>query len=209
MFDAEGLKVLCGNSIEEPEVDYDDSVVESEIGYPVQEEAIREYYFVTVVDCMNTPEFRSQYNVVIPHIRKMSTEQQQLLAFAIVQKLPEKYDFQFSLNIIPYNQDEINELYEFLEFVEFKHEKFITDIWKYLKPRESNWFQIQKFCEHNIPKIMKEIEEQLDAHYFNELIVDFLRTYDKDKLVKWFCEKSELLDTAIILTLRKEQSNVR
>ena len=204
MYDSEGLKVLCGNSIEEPEVDYDDDVVNSATGYPVQEESLREYYFVTVTDAMNTPEFRSQYSAVISHIKRFSTKHQQLLAFAIVQKLPEKYDFEFSRNVIPYNQDEINELYEFLEFVEYNHEKFIVDIWKYLNPPEDNWFQLENFCEHNIPKIMKEIEEQLETHYYNESITDFLRTYNKENLIRWFCEKSKALNTSIVLALTKE-----
>ena len=77
------------------------------------------------------------------------------------------------------------------------------DIWKYLKP-DSNSFQLENFCEHNIPKILKEVEEQLETHYFPETITDFLRTYNKENFINWFCEKSKNLYTSILIALREE-----
>lgn len=202
MYESEDLKVLLGNSIEEPEVDYDDAEVASETGHPVEESALKQFYFVTITDHMSTPDFRNHYLSVIQQVRNLDTLDQQLLAFSIVQKLPEKYDFEFSLNFTPYNQDEINELYMFLEFVEFNHEKFITDVWKYLKPNGK--INIEQFCLSNSERIMTEIEEQLSTHYFPELITDFLRTYNKENLIKWFCEKSSALYSSILLALREE-----
>jgi hypothetical protein len=203
MYEAEDLKVLCGNTIEEPEMDYDDESVESVSGDPAIDSGIMQFYFVTITDHMATPDFRNNYLSVISKVRTYSTKHQQLLAFAITQKIPEKYDFQFSTEFTPYNQQEINELYHFIEFIEYNHEKFIVNVWKYLNP-DSNSFDVEKFCEHNDIKIISEIEDQLESRYFPELIADFLRTYNKDKLIDWFCEKSKDLYPLILLALRKE-----
>lgn len=205
MYDAEELKVLCGNTIEEPEVDYNDAEVQSETGDPVVESGIEQFLFVNVTDNMGKPDFRENYESVKSDIRKLSLEKQQLSAFSIVQKMPEKYDFEFSIKINPfYNQDDVNELYQFIEFVEYNHEKFIVDIWKLLNP-DTNSFQVEKFCEHNIPKILREIEEQLGIRYYSEMIADFLRTYNKDKLIEWFCEKSKNLRTSILIALLRKE----
>ena len=197
MYDAEELKVLCGNTIEEDEVDYDDD----EFGDPAVDSGLMQYYFVNVIDYMNHPELKENYMSVIGHIRKYSTKHQQLLAMAIIQNIPDKYDFQFSATPDPfYSQDDINELYKFIEFVEYDHEKFIVSIWKGLNP-DTNSIQLQNFCEHNIPKILAEIEEHLELHYYPEMIADFLRTYNKDKLIEWFCEKSVNLRSSILIAL--------
>lgn len=205
MFDAESLKVLCGNSIEEPEVDYDDAEVASITGNPVQEEASREYDFTTITDNMNHPDFKPNYVEAMKQIKRFTTKKQQMFAMAIVQKMPEKYDFQFSLNFNPfYSQDDIDELYNFIEFYEYNHEKFITTTWKYLKPN-IHPFQIKKFCKNNTTKILSEIEEQLETHDYSELIADFLRTYNKDKLIEWFCKKSKELRSSILITLLRKE----
>jgi len=205
MFDSESLKVLCGNSIEEPELEYDDAQVASDTGFPVQEEASREYDFTTITDNMNQPDFKENYLEAMKQIRKLSLQKQQILAFAIIQKMPVKYDFQFSITFDPfYSLEDVYELYRFIEFVEYDHEKFITNVWKLLNP-DTNSFQVEKFCEHNIPKIISEIEEQLETHEYSELIADFLRTYNKDKLIEWFCEKSKNLRTSILITLLRKE----
>jgi len=206
MYNNESLKVLCGNTIEIPEVDYDDEAVESYSGDPVVDSGLMQFFFVNVTEYMNTPEFQENYESVKGDIKKLPLEHQKLLAFSIVQKMSEKYDFDFSTELNPfYNQDDIDELYQFIEFIEYKHEKFIVGTWRYLRP-DSNLFQIEKFCEHNIPKILREIEEQAEVHEYSEMITDFLRTYNKDKLIEWFCEKSKKLRSSILIELlQKEQ----
>jgi len=205
MYDSESLKVICGNSIEEPEMDYDDAQVASDTGAPVQEEAEREYDFTTITENMNNPDFKENYLEAMKQIRAMSLKTQQNLAFSIIQKMPEKYDFQFSVTFDPfYSLDDVYELYRFIEFVEYDHEKFIVNVWKYLNP-DTNSFQVELFCEHNTTKIISEIEEQLDTHDYSELITDFLRTYNKDKFIEWFCKKSKELRTSILIALLRKE----
>jgi len=200
MFEYRDLKVLLGNSIREPEVDYDDEEVKSEIGYPVEEEALKEYYFVAVVDSMNTPEFKSEYSTAISKIKQYSTEQQLLLAFSILDYIPKKYDFDFSQKYNIYNQRDIDDLYSFLEFIEYDHEDFITSVWKNLNPNPKT-LNIKKYCSNNSDKIIFEIEEHLGMRYMPEMIADFLRTNNKENLISWFSNKSSNLRSSILIEL--------
>lgn len=205
MYDSEELKVLCGNTIEEPEVEIDDTEIDEYYGNSVIESGIMQYYYVNVTDYMNHPDFMVNYQSVIGKIRKFPLGYQRVLAFAIIQKMPEKYDFEFSIKFNPfYNQDDINELLKFIEFVEYDHEKFIVDVWSLLNP-DTNSFQVEKFCEHNDIKILREIEEQLELHDYSEMIANFLRTYNKDKIIEWFCKKSKKLRSAILITLLRKE----
>jgi hypothetical protein len=202
----ESLKIMLGNSIELPEMDYDDEEVESQTGYPVEEEALKEFYFSVVTSNMSLPDFKENYLTVLPHIIKLPLEDQTLLVNSILQLMPEKYNFEFSINLDPSNQDDINELYRFIEFVEYDHEKIICSVWKYLNLTESEMYNlpIENLCQKYINKIISEINEYADAHRYSEMIKDFLRTYNKEDFMEWFCEKSKVVKTSILIKLRKE-----
>lgn len=199
MFEDRDLKVLLGNSIREPEVDYDDAEVASETGYPVEESALRQFYFVTVVDHMDTPNFRSHYLSVISQIKEYTTEEQLLMAFSILDEMPKKYDFEFSVKFDLYNQEDINELYKFVEFVEYDHERLIVDTWKNLKVDNPIALNIEQYCNQNSQVIILELEKQATLSYISEMIADFLRTNDKENLLQWFYKKSEILRSLILL----------
>ena len=200
MFEDRDMKVLLGNSIPEPEVDYDDAEVNSEYGEPVQESALMQYFFVTVIDRRDKPDFRENYLSVKNDIKTYSTKEQQLLANSILNAIKEQYDFELSLNADVNNQIEINEALQLLEFIEYDNEDFIVEVWYFLKP-EINKLNIDEYCGRNKQKIVDEIEEQLTSKSFNWMITDFLRTYSKEEIVDWFCEKSKNVRTSIIMKL--------
>jgi hypothetical protein len=200
MFEDRDMKVLLGNSIREPEVDYDDAEVESETGYPVEEEALKEYFYVIVIDQINKSDFRENYLSVLGDIKLYPTKQKQMFAESILNKIKEEYDYQPSRTPDTNTEEEIDNVMKLIQFIEYDHENFIIDVWSYLKP-DLNSFQLEKFCEHNQYKIISEIEEQLSSHSFPWMIADFLGTYNKDDIIKWFCEKSENLRTLILLKL--------
>jgi hypothetical protein len=197
MFENEGVKVLLGNSLKEPEVDYDDAEVASETGYPVEESALRQFYFVTVVNSLNTPDFKSHYLSVISEIKKYTTEEQLQLAYSLIDNFPRKYDFEFSRKFDLYNQQHIDAIYEFIEFVEYNNELFLIKIWKNFKV-DVNSFNIEQYCKQNSQEIILQIEKESMQRYMPEMIADFLRTNDKENLLQWFCEKSEILRAPIL-----------
>jgi len=200
MFENHDLKVLLGNSIREPEVDYDDAEVASELGIPVREEALKEYFYVTIVDNIGKKDFREEYLSVYPDTVSYSTKHKQILAEAIMKQIKQVYDFIPSVTVDTNSEKDIADVLKFLEFIEYDNEDFIIEVWTFLKP-ETNPFQVEKYCEQNKMKIVSEIEEQLSSRDFPWMIADFLRTYNKEDITAWFCEKSKNLRSAILLKL--------
>jgi len=200
MFESEDLKILLGNSIEEPEVDYDDAEVESELGYPVEEEALKEYFFITIIRNIGKSDFKEEYLSVYPDMIKYPIEQKQVLAESILKRVKKVYNYEPSIIVNTNSESDIINILKFLEFVEYDHKNFIIEIWSYLDP-ELDSFHIEKICKQNQNEIIFEIEEQLNSQDFSWLITNFLRTYNKDKITEWFCKKSKELNNEIYLKL--------
>jgi hypothetical protein len=200
MFEQEDLKVLLGNSIEEPEVDYDDAEVASELGHPVEEEALMEYFYITITHNIGRLDFQEEYLSVYPEVMRYPTEKKQLLAESILKQIKQVYDFIPSKNVDTNSEIEIDNVLKLIEFIEYNHVDFIIDVWTFLNP-ETNSFQVEKYCEQNTLNIISEIEEQLSSREFPWMIADFLRTYNKEDITAWFCEKSKRLRSSILLKL--------
>lgn len=199
------LKIILGNSIEEPEVDMDNKYENSD--FPYQESATQDYLFSIIINNIGKKDFKENYLVVKNLIKEYSTKEQLRLSTFILNQIIDIYDFEFPGYLNPTNQEEINQLFEFLEFLEYDNEKFITEIWYYLNIDNVN--NINDICNKKSDNIITEIEEQLQTQYFSKMITYFLRTYTKDKLIEWFCNKSSNIKTLILLTIRKEDNNDR
>ena len=206
MFESKDLKILLGNSIEEPEVDYDDAEVQSDFGLPVEEEALKEYFYVTVTDNIGKKNFREEYLSVKPDIDKYSIEQKQVFADTILKTLKEKYEYELPIELEVNDPIQLDAILDLLEFLEFDHEDFIVEIWSFLNP-DSNSLQLQKYCEQNQDKIITEIEEYLTTRELSWMIANFLRTYNKENIISWFCKKSENHKTSILLKLIEGEEN--
>ncbi len=208
MFEDMQTKVLLGNSLNMPEEDMDDLMVESETGYPYEEAALKSYYFLTILESIRTGEFEESFNATIPLLRKeYEFEDLQELCHNILRYVKERYDFIFPENVKIEDSGDTQDVLDFIKFLEFNNQEFITGVWKYLKP-DLNSFRFRKFCEQNGNKIILEIEEQSDTRSYPKLISEFLRTYNKDDMLEWFCEQSERLNTTILLALREGEENV-
>lgn len=203
MFEEEVSKVLLGNSIELPEEDYDDAEVESMIGYPVEETALMEYYFVSITNHIGEPSFKDEYLSVISFVKQYPLKDQKVLCEAILKKIEERHDYSPSIIVDVVSEESIFNVLKLLEFIEYNHEDFIVDVWKFLKV-DVNSFQIEKFCEQKGNEIVLEIEEQSEARYLPELIANFLRTNNKENILAWFCEKSKNLRTTILIELERK-----
>jgi hypothetical protein len=208
MYENRALKALLGNSINLPEQDMDDLRVESQTGYPYEEAALKRYYFLTILDSIRTGEFQESFNATIPLLRKeYGFKDLQELCFEIIRYVKERYDFIFPQIVKIENAEDTSDVISLIKFLEYDNEEFITNVWKYLKP-EINSLRFENYCEQNGNKIISEIEEQSDTRSYPKLIADFLRTYNKDDMIEWFCEQSKRLNTAILLALREGEPNV-
>lgn len=208
MYENRALKALLGNSLNLPEEDMDDLRVESQTGYPYEETALKSYYFLTILDSIRTGEFQESFNATIPLLRKeYEFRDLKELCFEIMRYIKERYDFILPEIIEIESTEDTSDVISLIKFLEYDNEEFITNVWKYLKP-ETNLFQFENYCEQNGNKIISEIEEQSDTRSYPKLISDFLRTYNKDDMIEWFCEQSKRLNTAILLVLREGEPNV-
>jgi hypothetical protein len=203
MFEDLNQYTLLGKSIREPGRDYDDEIVNSEYGVPAAEDALKLYYLQSITNSIGKEDFREEYLASVKYVMEYEVEDLRSFTETILEQITLVYDFEFPYKLDFNTKDQINELLKFLAFIEFDNEDFITTTWKYLNP-DVNSLQIEKFCEQNADKIVLEIDEQVDSHDFSGMIAIFLRTYIKDKLVEWFCNRSKNLRTSILIKLLGE-----
>ena len=203
MFEDLNQYTLLGKSIREPGRDYDDEIFNSEYGVPAAEDALKLYYLQSITNSIGKEDFREEYLVSVKYVMEYDVEELRSFTETILEQITLVYDFEFPYKLDFNTKDQINELLKFLAFIEFDNEDFIITTWKYLNP-DINSLQIEKFCEQNADKIVLEIDEQVDSHDFSGMIAIFLRTYIKDKLVEWFCNRSKNLRTSILIKLLGE-----
>jgi len=191
-----GEKILLGNSIPLPEVDVD----ENKSDELAPEEALRGYWYETILSKIGKKDFKANYLTVIDDIKNNSPiDEQKRFCFAILEKIIYVYEYEFPLNLDFDNLNQIYSLYEFLEFLEYDNEQFICNVWKFLNFTNSTYDTIENFCINNINKIVKEIEEQINLGFYPEKISGFLRTYNKERLIEWFCRESCKVESQIKL----------
>jgi hypothetical protein len=204
MSDELAQKILMANSIPLPEQDLDDEMVKSKYGLPTEEAALRDYYFQTIIGNIGNEDFKENYLTVIQEIRKeYDMGEQRDLCFGIIKKIEEVYDFSFSREVELDTVEQIYNTYDCIEFIEYKHEDFISDVWKGLKPDLSRT-DFGKYIEQNQDKILNEIENQTKSKDFSELISDFLRTNNKENIIDWFSKKSKRLIVLIRIKIEGE-----
>jgi hypothetical protein len=200
MYEERDLKILLGNSWPLPEEDRDDWSSDYEVEY----DAMRNYYFQTVLGGIGTDHFKENYKTFIDIIRQYDIKHQIDLANRILDKIRIRHDFELSVEPDVLNMFEVNNVFALLEFIEYDHESFIIRIWKLLNPKFEG-IMIYDYCKRNWNKIIREIEDQIDSYDFNWMISEFLGTNNKNNLIEWFCKKSEKLYTLIKLNLLRKE----
>jgi hypothetical protein len=203
MFEDKSQFTLLGQSIPEPERDYDDEMVNSEYGQPAAEDALKLYYFNSITDNIGKEDFREEFIISMQHIKEYEVTDLRSFIETILEQIKAVYDFEFPFILEFNNWNQVNELLQFLSFIEYDNENFIASTWKYLNP-DYNSLDIDEYCKVNSDKIVLEIEEQIDSHDYPRMISIFLRTYIKDKLIEWFCDRSKKLRTAILINLMEK-----
>lgn len=167
-----------------PETDADAEEIEL-----TNEKAIYESSKQDIIDSIGTGEFRYVYLAQREDIWKQSIKLQRISVEQILIKISEVYDFEFPEKIPLDTIYDIQKVYPFIEFLEYENHMFLSYVWKFLKS-DLVHLDIEKYCNINTDKIIKEIEEQLDSHPQDALISIFLRTYYKEKIIQWFINQS-------------------
>ena len=176
---------LCGESSFPPE-ELDDE----ETHFDITSKAILHSSEIDIIGSIKTDNFKYIYKELINDIKQFPFRNQRRFLEGVLERISELYDFEFATKVDINNLNDVNELYLFLEFIEFDNISFISRVWKYLR-KDIRRLDINKFCFANAIKIIKEVEDQIQSYDFNEKITLFLRTYYKDKFIEWFVRQSE------------------
>jgi len=176
---------LCGESTFPPE-----ELDNEETHFDLISKSILNSSQEDIMGNMKTNDFKYIYKELSSDIKQASFKKQRRFFEAVLRKIGEIYDFEFPTNIDITNLNDVNELYLFLEFIEYDNIDFISRVWKYLG-KDIRGLDINKFCFANAIKIIKEVEDQIQSYDFNEKITLFLRTYYKDKFIEWFVRQTE------------------
>lgn len=199
----DALEALCGDSIIPPERDnYVEDIDKREYI------ASFKYACLDIRNNLGTEEFKEIYMVQVPYVKNASLQFQRRFLIEIQEKIAEIYDWEFpdewALVDTLYQQEQ---LYEFIEFLEYDNYRFLSYVWKFLLDDIMKLLKldIKKFCDSDPMKIIKETEEQLETHSQNKLITIFLRSFYKEKYIEWFIKNTEKNKSDIMVELLDEK----
>ena len=194
----DNLKTLIGSSTHIPEMDdeeQENSIEEASVNFDVHE----------IIDNIGKPEFKTIYFILSTTMKLLPTDTQKGIALGILKKIYEVYDYEF----LPYpnidGQEDINNVYELLEFLEYDHIEFFSRVWMFLDDIQT--VDLKKYCVENIDKILYEIEEQILSTDLNELISIFLRTNNKENMISLVTSISEKNRMLIKLEILERKEN--
>jgi len=193
-------EVFIAAMTELPELDGDQDKMEARF-----DKANFESSTVDIRDSIGTPEFKETWLVLKDYIQFESEKLQQNFSEQTLYKISEVYDFEFSEKLSLETQYDLDLYYQFLEFLEYNNANFISQVWNFLGPKNLMKLDIEKFCNSNDKKIIKEIDEQIETHPQSKMIDLFLRTYYKEKIIKWFIKNSETFKVEITISILERE----
>ncbi len=195
----DNTKILMGYSVSPLEMDDED--LEGQ-----QEDASIQYDMLELIDSIGEPDFKSVYISVINDIKQLSISAQMVVCRKILVKVNEVYEYEFLPHPDLDHQLEMNNVYQLLEFLNYDYISFLADVWKFLKVNLKG-LDLEIFCNRNGNKIISEIEDQIESRDLSELITIFLRTYNKDGMIKWFRQVTEKSRMLIVLRIMEGELN--
>jgi hypothetical protein len=172
-----------------------------------EEMGIYDYARINIEDNLGNPEFKDTYLVLIPDIKSQPFDLRRIFCQRLLDRLYVVYDFQFSQKIDITSDYEVDQVLEFIEFLEYDNIKFLSLIWEMLKV-DILKVDIELMCKSKENIIIHEVEEQLQSHHQNELISIFLRTYYKSKFIEWFIRESKKSKVEIKLEILEREGKL-
>lgn len=139
-------------------LDDDDDKTQSDVVADV----IVQYDFLQIIENIGKVEFEETYLNFIEDIKKQSFDNQRILGNHIINKVENIYDFSFPEKIIISDLSDIDDIYKFIEFLEYDNINFLVDVLKDLNADFINK-DIYDFCKNNKKEIIKNI------NYYNKM----------------------------------------
>jgi hypothetical protein len=182
-------KILIGESIPLEEVDDEESNLDDMIP-----EAELNADLTTIIKFFGTEEFKGLYLNLYNVIRSFELEKQRELCEKLISKISELYDFEFYPMLTFDNEDDIEIFLKFIEFLEYDHVDFLSEIISGLD-LELLKKDLNKFLKLN----WKQLSLRINLYQKNEIISKFLRTNNKSGLYKFIRSRLEKDKMLVIL----------
>ena len=176
--------------------------VEEDFDEDLAERASLRYDMISVIVSLGTDNFKSVYMALMPHIYEQSLNMQRTFCHDLLTKIEKVYDYVFPMNLDFNDEDQISDLYKFLEFLEFDYFSFLSGLWKLLSVNLKS-LDIASYCDLNSDLVISKVEEVLKNQVFSRLVLIFLRTYIKENMVKFIIEKS--INSRMIIFLKTQE----
>lgn len=195
-------KILIGNSIPLEEVDDE----EGDLDYLIPKAEI-DADFSIILNSFGNDEFKFIFMNLYDQIKSFSFEKQRELCEKLNDKVFEIYEFEFVPSLKFDNENIIDNFLKFIEFLEYD---YIGIIGKIVSGLDMNLLKnnVDKFLENNFEKMNQKIIFLVENKMINEIISNFLRTNNRERLLTFFKNRIEKDKMLIILeTLEGELKN--
>jgi len=193
MLEDKPLLNLSSHITEEPELDADEQELESNLV-----EGVFEWRKTDLLQNLSNPDFKLIWLTLKDEILTLGFRKQQLFAEQVLDAIVDIYDFTFPIKIDFVNNEDLQQFYSFLEFLEFDNVSMLTEVWKFLRWQLLET-DITTYCKTNQEKVLFEIHEYLETHPQPRLIDIFLRSYYR--ILEWFIEQTNRNKPLIFLEL--------
>lgn len=156
-------------------LDDDDDLTPSEVAG----DHFVQYEFIDLIENIGKEEFKSTYLNFINDIRNQSLENQRTLCQHIIDKVQEVYEFEFPEKITIYDRSDIEDIYRFIEFLEYDNVDFFIEISKGLdiksdidldEYKNKILNQIHDYNKINVPDIFNNLIITLEPNILLNII---------------------------------------
>jgi len=188
-------KILIGESIPLEEVDDEESNLDDMISA-----AELNADLTTIINYFGTEEFKGLYLNLYNEIRSFELEKKRELCEKLTSKISEEYDFEFFPKLTFDNENDIEEFFKFIEFLEYDYVEFLSEI-VFGLDLELLKKNINEFLILN----WNQLSLRINSYKKNEIISKFLRTNIKSGLYEFIrlrLEKDKML--VILNSLERE-----
>jgi len=142
-----------------------------------------QYEFIDLLENIGQEEFKETYLNFISDIKNQSFSNQRVLCNHIINKVQEVYNFEFPEKINIYSESDINDIFRFIEFLEYDNIDFLLDV---LKGFNVDFLKVDpyEFCKDNQNEVIRQIN-----------------FYDKYNIPSIFINLYETLENNIIINI--------
>lgn len=194
MFEDKPLLDLSNYITEEPQLDADEQELDSNLV-----EGIFVWRKTDLLQNLSKPEFKLSWLTLKDEILALDFQKQKLFAEQVLDTIADVYDFTFPVNVDFVNNEDIQQFYSFLEFLEFNSVPMLIQVWKFLQWHLLKTADISNYCKMNREKVLSEIYEYLQIHPQSRLVDIFLRSYYG--ILDWFIEQTNRSKSLVFLEL--------